>query len=65
LSLDILDAIHLLYDEKSQDLKEDLEISIQNQEERKLQIKVESEKSKKRVLKIWRHSFDDGKGGFE
>jgi len=60
-----LDAIHLLYDEKSQDLKEDLEISIQNQEERKLQIKVESEKSKKRVLKIWRHSFDDGKGGFE
>jgi hypothetical protein len=58
-TLDFLEAIHKLYDENSQELKQDLvEARIAN-EERQRQIKLEAEKPRTRVLKIWRRSFEN------
>ena len=58
-TLDFLEFIHMLFEENSQELKTELIGILEANEERKRQIQIESEKPKKRVLKIWRRSLEN------
>lgn len=58
-TLDFLEAIHALYDEKSQELRQELvEARIAN-EARQRQIEIDSEKPKMRVLRVWRRTLEN------
>jgi len=58
-TLDFLEAIHALYDEDREELHQKYEIVQQQQNERRRQIELETEASKIRVLKIWRHTREE------
>lgn len=52
--LDFLEALHVLHDEKAQELKEELRLKTMKREQRKHQILVEKNTSQTRALRVWR-----------
>ena len=55
-TLDFLEAIHTLYDDGREGLKESHALQLEQAEERQRQVEKEAKKAKTRVLKMWRHT---------